>query len=311
MKILPKQFSLEVLFVKNFLLSVLLAGLLFSQQVFAVDADEQEANQPIAMAQFVTPGMAEYEVSGVVGNLSGSVVHDVDFYKFFGQKGDVVTLDIDGGWGGARSVDTRLTVFGEGPAFTRLDTNDDAPVDEGSSSRRDSRIENMTLPSSGVYYVVVSHYRVRFSSGGNSSGSTSQNGDYKLVISGVTGAPAVLHFNIDVKPGTDPDQLAPLNPKSRGRVPVALLSKEGFDPANVNVKTLTFGHDGDEDSLAKCNKPSVDLNKDGVKDMICHFDNQIASFRKGDEAGLLKGELNDGTAIAGRGLLKVLPEKAD
>lgn len=309
MKIVPKKFFLPVLFIGNFVLSILFAGLVISQQAFAADAEELEANHPIAMAQFVTPGMEEYEVSGVIGNLSGSTVHDVDFYKFYGHEGDVVTVDIDGGWGGARSVDTRLTVFGDGPVFRRIATNDDAPIDEGSVGRQDSRIRNIVLGSTGVYYVAVSHYRVRFSSGGYESGATSQNGDYMLVISGVSGAPAVLHFNINIKPGTDPDDLAPLNPKSKGRVPVALLSSDDFNPADVDVSTLTFGHDGDEDSLKKCHKPSEDLNNDGVNDMLCHFDNQTASFRKGDEEAQMRGELKDGTPIAARGLMKVVPAK--
>ena len=309
MKILPKQFSIEVLLVGNFLICVLLAGLMVSQQVFAADAEEQEANHPIAMAQFITPGLSEYEVSAVIGNLSGAVVDDVDFYKFFGQEGDVVTIDIDGGWGGARDVDTEIAVFGDGPTFKKWRGNDDASIDPGSSSRRDARVENFVLPSTGVYYVAVGHWSKRFVTGGNVYGSTGQNGDYMLVVSGVTGGPQVLHINIDVKPGVE--NVSPLNPKAKGRVPVALLSAEGFDPADVDISSLTFGHDGDEDSLEKCNKGSADFNKDGIKELICHFDNRTASFRKGDIEGVLKGKLQDGTPIEGRGLLKVVGEKAD
>lgn len=309
MKILPKQFSLETLLVGNLLLCALIAGLVLSQQARAADADEQEINHPIPMAQFITPGLTEYEVSAVIGNLSGSVVDDVDFFKFFGQEGDVVTIDIDGGWGGARDVDTEIAVFGEGPEFRKWRGNDDASVDPGSINRRDARIENFVLPSTGVYYVAVGHWSKRFVTGGNVYGSTGQNGDYMLVVSGVTGGPEVLHINIDVKPGTE--NVSPLNPKARGRVPVALLSSKDFDPADVDTSSLTFGHDGDEDSLEKCNKGSADFNKDGVKELICHFDNRTASFRKGDIEGVLKGKLKDGTLIEGRGLLKVVGEKAD
>ena len=133
------------------------------------------------------------------------------------------------------------------------------------------------------------------------------NGDYRLVISGVSSA--VMHINISVKPGKN--EVAPINPKSRGRVPVALLSSEEFDPSEVDVNSLTFGHEGSEESLEKCNKPSADINKDGKKDLICHFDNQMAEFRKGDLEGVLKGSMKDGTIIEGRGLLKVVPEKAN
>ena len=309
MKIVPKKYFLPVLFIGNFVLSILIAGLVLSQQAIAADENEQETNHPITMAQFITPGLLEYEVSAVIGNLTGAVVDDVDFYKFFGQEGDVVTVDIDGGWGGVRSVDTEIAIFGDGPVFKKWRGNDDAPVDEGSTSRRDARVENFVLPSTGVYYVGVGHWRKSFSTGGNVYGSTSQNGDYMLVVSGVTGGPQVLHINIDVKPGKE--NISPLNPKAKGRVPVALLSAENFDPADVDVNSLTFGHDSDEDSLEKCNKGSADFNKDGVKELICHFDNRTASFRKGDIEGVLKGKLKDGTLIEGRGLLKVVGEKAD
>jgi hypothetical protein len=309
MKIVPKQFSLPVLFIGNFFLAIVFAGLVTSQQAFAADEMEVETNHPIVMGQFITPGMLEYEVSGVIGNLSGSVVDDVDFYKFYGQEGDVVTVDIDGGWGGARDVDTEIAIFGEGPTFRKWRGNDDASIDAGSISRKDARVENFTLPATGVYYIGVAHWSKRFVSGGEVYGSTGQNGDYMLVVSGVTGSPAVLHINIDVKPGKE--NISPLNPKAKGRVPVALLSADNFDPADVDVSSLTFGHDGDEASLEKCNKGSADFNKDGVKELICHFDNQTASFRKGDEEGVLKGKLKDGTLIEGRGLLKVVGEKAN
>ena len=295
--------------IKQFFLTTLLTGLAVSQQVLAANAMEVEVNHPIVMGQLIAPGMQEYEVSAVLGNVSGSAVDDVDFFKFFGQQGDVVTVDIDSGIGGARSVDTVMAIFGDGPTFKRWRVNDDAPIDPGSTSRMDSRIENFVLPETGVYYVGVANYGRSFATGGVVSGTRVSNGDYMLVVSGVTTGPQVLHINIDVKPGTE--NISPLNPKAKGRVPVALLSAENFDPADVDVSSLTFGHDGDEASLEKCNKGSADFNKDGVKELICHFDNQTASFRKGDEEGVLKGKLKDGTLIEGRGLLKVVGEKAD
>jgi len=288
-------------------LSLLSASLIGFQLNAVADVMEEESNDPVAMAQFVTPGMSELVLSGVLGNLSGVAVDDLDFYKFHGQAGDVVTFDIDGGWGGQRSVDTLIAVFGDGPDFPMLRFNDDGyPLDPGSVNTMDSRIENFVLPSSGVYYVGVSHYPRYFKDGGGTTNGPVSNGDYKLVVSGVSSA--VEYITISVKPGNN--ELAPLNPKARGRVPVALLSSDTFDPANVNVDSLTFGHNGSEDSLEKCNKPGADLNHDGKKDLVCHFDNQLTGFRKGDLEGVLKGTLIDGTMLEGRGLLKVVPEKA-
>lgn len=289
--------------------SIVGAGLMCTQQVLA-EAVDTEQNHPVSLAQFITPGSGEFRLSGVLGTVSGPAIEDYDFYRFFGHANDVITIDIDQGAGGMRSVDTVLAVFTDGPDYTMLSMNDDSfPVDEGSLTTMDSRIVDLTLPVTGTYYIGVSFYPRYFRDGTVTINNTSApyNGDYQLVISGVTNP--VMHMNIAIKPGNN--EIAPLNPRARGRVPVALLSNDGFDPKNVVVDSLRFGHDGSEESLKKCNNPGADLNHDGVKDMVCHFDNQTAAFRKGDLEGILTGQLKDGTVFEGRGLLKVVPEKAN
>src|SRR5690349_20579678 len=171
---------------------------------------EKESNNPIAVAQTVEITATDGQTTGgavvdaVIGNLSGTAVLDTDYFVFEGREGDVVTLDIDGGMGGGRDVDTILGVFGPAPAFALLRTNDDggSPVDPGSTSPLDARIVNFRLPASGSYTVGVSSYPRRFANGGgttsNSLGSRA-NGDYTLLISGVT--VPVLQVNIDIKPG--------------------------------------------------------------------------------------------------------------
>ena len=289
-------------------LSIFVAAVLvITQQTIAAEILEQERNDPVTIAQFIVPGMQGFELAGVLGNLEGALVEDVDFFRFYGQVGDVVTLDIDSGIGGQRSINTILAVFGDAPGHRMLRMNDDGfPIDEGSIHRYDARIDNFVLPWSGVYYVGVSHYPRYFRDGGVTTSGAPENGDYRLVISGVRSS--VVHINISVKPGKN--DVAPLNPNSWGHVPVALLSSDNFNPKDVDVTSLTFGHDGSEDSLEKCNNPSADINQDGKEDLVCHFDNQLAAFRKGDLEGVLKGSMNDGTTIEGRGLLKVVPEKA-
>jgi len=285
-----------------------LAGVLFSPFTIAAQMLEVERNDPIPIAQFVVPGMSGFELSAAIGNVTGAAVEDLDFYSFYGQAGDVVTLDIDGGYGGLRSVDTVMAIFGDAPDYHMLRMNDDNyPPDPGSNSSLDSRIENFVLPVTGVYYVGVSNFPRYFQNGGTARSGFSQNGDYQLIITGVSDP--VLHITISVKPGHN--ELAPLNPRARGSVPVALLSADNFNPADVDTTSLKFGHDGSEMSLERCNKPVADLNNDGKADLICHFDNQAAAFLHGDLEGVLKGKLMDKTQIEGRGLLKVVPEKAD
>jgi hypothetical protein len=300
--------------------SAILAAVLGAAAVpgVAQAVNESNPNDPIATPQPLTIVVEEGQltggatVNGVMGNLAGSPVLDLDFYVFRGREGDVVTVDIDGGVGGVRNVDTVLGVFGPGPTYELLRSNDDAslPLDVGSTSLRDSRIDNFRLPATGDYTVGVSSYPRLFKTGGTTTSTRlnaiNANGDYTLVISGV--AAPVVYINIDIKPGDD-ESSSPINPKSKGKIPVALLGSKDFRVSEVNVTSLTFGGTGDEASLSKCHGRE-DINDDGYPDMLCHFENQVAAFSPTSEEAVLKGRLDDGSLIEGRGRLKVVPAKA-
>ena len=91
-----------------------------------------------------------------------------------------------------------------------------------------------------------------------------------------------------------------INTKSQGMIPVAILSRASFDaPSDVNTNSLTFGHTGDENSLEFCNPGGTDVNGDGLPDLVCHFDNQLAAFQPGDTSLILKGTSNQGTPFMG------------
>lgn len=287
----------------------LVSGLLLAGNIaYAAQIDESEINHPIGFAQRVDAASGGVAIAGVLGNLTGTEVDDTDYFVFHGMEGDVVTLDIDGGWGGVRSVDTVIAIFG-GSNNAMLRMNDDAAsIDEGSISRADARIDNFRLPASGYYIVSVSNYPRYFMNGGGvTNPSRFKNGDYKLVVSGVTSQ--VQQINIEIKPGND--GLAPINPRSNGKIPVALLSSAGFDAMNVDTRSVTFGPTGAEQSLSHCGRNGEDVNGDGRLDLVCHFENQKAGFAKGDLEGIVQGRMKYGTRFEGRGLLKVVPEKRD
>ena len=282
---------------------------------FALAASESETNHPIGLANTLTiSDSGSAEVDAVVGVNSGAAIVDLDFFTFSGREGDVVTLDIDGGAGiaGKRSVDTIIAVFGPAPAYQVLRQVDDPPagaaLDSGSVSRLDSIITNFRLPATGSYTVGVSSYNRLFVNGGGTVNTTlrsNPNGGYRLLISGVS--PPLLQINIDIKPGSG--DVAPINPKSRGKIPVALLGASDFTVQEVDPTSLTFGHSGDEASLAKCGEPT-DVNGDAWMDLLCHFENQNAKFAATDDEAILRGELHSGTKFEGRGWLKVVPVKA-
>jgi hypothetical protein len=299
---------------KNIWGKVALAALAAAPNL-AQAVSESESNHPVGLAQSLEivagpSGTGGAQLDGVVGALSGPAIADLDFFTFSGREGDVVTLDIDGGMGGLRNVDTIVAVFGPAPQYAVLRMNDDAtlPLDSGSISRLDSRIDNFRLPTTGTYTVGVSSYPRRFANGGSVTPNTlgsNANGDYSLLVTGVS--LPLLQINIEIKPGSG--EVAPINPKSRGKIPVALLGASDFVVSEVDADSVTFGHSGDEKSLAKCGEPT-DVNGDAFPDLVCHFENQAAAWAPTDDEGILKGELGSGVKFEGRGWLKVVPVKA-
>jgi hypothetical protein len=312
---------------KSMTRSALLA-LLLAVPGLAQAAPEVEPNHPIASAQTLEIGDITVDgvattgaiVEAVVGNSSGALVADLDFFWFEGKEGDIVTLDIDNGFKGAGTLDTIIALFGPAPAYTVLETRDDMPVDPGSkprtalsSSTPDARIEKFRLPADGRYTVAVSAFQQRWATGGvlatTSPDMPKSNGTYTLIVSGVTPASLPsLQISIEVKPGSN--ELVRINPKAKGKVPVALMGSREFSVDDVDTDSLTFGRSGDEDSLSRCATPS-DVNGDLWPDMVCHFENQAANFASSDEGAILRGKLEDGRKFEGRGWLKAIPVKAD
>lgn len=101
---------------------------------------------------------------------------------------------------------------------------------------------------------------------------------------------------IDIKPGEGP---ATINSKSKGKIPVAILSSATFDAVTqVDQASLTFGRTGSEKSLTFCSGPQ-DVNGDGLLDLVCHFDTPLTRFQAGDTKGVLEGKVLGGNTIMG------------
>jgi hypothetical protein len=114
----------------------------------------------------------------------------------------------------------------------------------------------------------------------------------------VTYSPPPVGVSIDIKPGSFPNSI---NPYSKGKIPVAILSTETFHaPSMVKIDLLTFGHTGDEQSLAFCNQTPEDVNGDGLPDLVCHFYTQKTGLQTGDTEALLKGSTTTGVIFTAR-----------
>lgn len=117
--------------------------------------------------------------------------------------------------------------------------------------------------------------------------------------------PRFVSVTIDIKPGSFPNSI---NPKSRVKIPVAILSSTSFNAVTqVDQGTLTFGRTGDEPSLAFCNTSPEDVNGDGLLDLVCHFHTPTANFQSGDTQGILKGQTVGGTPITGTDSVRIVP----
>lgn len=111
--------------------------------------------------------------------------------------------------------------------------------------------------------------------------------------------------NINIRPGEHNNNI---DPKSDGKVTVAILSSANFSaPGQVDMTSLTFGHTGDEKSLAFCNTHREDADHDGYPDLVCLFYTDKTNFQKGDTIGTLKGKLLDGTPFEGTDSVHIVP----
>ncbi len=106
--------------------------------------------------------------------------------------------------------------------------------------------------------------------------------------------PAILEVDIDIKPGSFPNSI---NPKSKGVIPVAILTTGTFDATTVDSTTVLFGKTGTE--AVPVHSALEDVDGDGDTDMILHFKTQGTGILCGDTSASLTGETFGGQMIEG------------
>jgi hypothetical protein len=317
---------------RNAIRLALLGASFLSAAALAVDVDEFEPNQPIGYPQSLTSSDGTITVHGVIGTLFGLAVPDVDFYSFYAEPSidptKTINIETYGFMSGTNPnpVNTFLAVFGPAPDYKVLRYSADVGLPPGlGHDYRDAVIKNFQPQVAGMYTVGVTGYPCTLIDGGVllgqrgaptcSPNNTYSNGRYTLVISGV--GSSLMQINIEIKPGGG-TSTAPINPKSKGKIPVALLSSTDFNAVMVNVDSLRFGPNGTEAKASSCGNDGEDVNGDGLLDLVCHFDNQSAGFSSTDAEGIVTGEASasvtsssetstQGRRFEGRGFLKVMP----
>jgi hypothetical protein len=111
----------------------------------------------------------------------------------------------------------------------------------------------------------------------------------------------VQEVTIEIKPGGSPN---PINPKSHGVIPVAILSTETFDATTVDLLSVRFGPEGAQEAH---NKGHIeDVNHDGKPDLMLHFRTQATGIQCGQTSASLTGETFDGDPIQGSDAIKTV-----
>jgi hypothetical protein len=114
----------------------------------------------------------------------------------------------------------------------------------------------------------------------------------------------VTTITIDIKPGDGPN---PINPKSKGVIPVAILTTESFDASTVDPSTAYFGRTGTEALELKA--AMEDVNGDGRLDMLLFFATQRTGIQCGDNVAMLMAQTTGGTDLQGADSIKTVPCK--
>ena len=137
-----------------------------------------------------------------------------------------------------------------------------------------------------------------------------RDGDYEIYIAklyDLIGGKEPISVLIDIKPGSYPNSI---NPKSKGNVPVAILTTDEFDADTVNSDTVVFLN------ATPIKWTMEDVDDDGVDDMLFHFKTQELDFdllsEEMDENGYpyayLTGETTDETPIEGKDSVNLVPK---
>lgn len=147
--------------------------------------------------------------------------------------------------------------------------------------------------SYGIYQTVVSGGLLTIA--GTTTGS-------EFNFSGIAGAQLVMQsppVTIDIKPGSN---INPINPGSKGKLTIAILTTEDFDASTVDASTVRFG----PGAAVPVNYRLEDVDDDGDWDLALKFNTQETGIACGDTEASLTGQTIDGVQITGVDSIKTV-----
>jgi len=128
------------------------------------------------------------------------------------------------------------------------------------------------------------------------AGKDKETGSY--AIGYATCVPPVVEVEIDVKPGSDPNSI---NLKSKGVVPVAVLTTEEFDARSVDPVNVVFA------GASPVHWALEDVDGDGDVDLVLHFKTQNLGLDADSTEATLTGSTGDGQDIQGTDGVRIVP----
>lgn len=218
-------------------------------------------------------------------------VPDIDVSPENADFGDVLV---------GTSISLDVTVFNFGDA--------DLEIQEISITGSSDFIQTNTCPavlsSGGSCSITVTFSPSAIGTASGTLTITSNDPDEQTVDIPLTGngisEPTVM-VTVDIKPGSYPNSI---NPRSRGKIPVAILTTDTFDASTVNPMTVLFGVTGTE--AFPVHSALSDVDSDGDKDLILHFRTQDTGITCGVVSSTITGKTFSGQAITGSDSIKTV-----
>lgn len=121
-----------------------------------------------------------------------------------------------------------------------------------------------------------------------------------------------VEVDIDIKPGSEPNSI---NLKSKGVLPVAILTSDDFDAVDVDATTVFLGDLELSGTATPIRSGEEDVDGDGDVDLLLFFsipelvDN--GALDTDSEEVILTGETFDGVFIVGSDSVRIVPPKKE
>ena len=207
----------------------------------------------------------DYDGSGFVTNVTDNIVTSHDGYGIRVFFGAAVNYSFNDLWQNA------------------LGATDGSPVNGGGNISAD--------PLYNPDYTLAS--------GSPCTGAASDGEDMGRLFDECGCAPPVIEVTLDIKPGSYPNSI---NLKSKGVVPVAVLTSDDFDASIVDPATVLFA------GAAPLRWTLEDVDDDGDIDLLFHFRTQELNLDENSTEATLTGKTNADQPIQGTDTVNIVPK---